>query len=96
MVQIIWSEEAKEDYHQNIDYLLSEWSEKSASEFIEEVDTVLELIKTYPKIYPASNYRSARKAVIRKQITLFYKIGDDGIYLLRFWNNHQDPGALKL
>ena len=56
MEQIIWSEEAKEDYHKNIDYLLSEWSEKSAAEFIEEVDTVIELIR----IYPVSNYHLVR------------------------------------
>jgi plasmid stabilization system protein ParE len=35
---IIWSDDALKDYHQNIDFLRTEWSEKSAQEFIDDVD----------------------------------------------------------
>ena len=93
---IIWSEEAAEDYHQNIEYLLEHWSEKSATNFINEVGSVLEIIKERPEVYPLSGYRSVRKAVIRKQITLFYKVEGSRIYLVRFWNNYQDPESMKL
>jgi plasmid stabilization system protein ParE len=44
MKEIIWSDEAIQDYHQNIEYLMSKWSEESASAFIEEVEATLELI----------------------------------------------------
>lgn len=37
-MQVAWSENARLDYHENIDYLLKEWSVESASNFIEEVD----------------------------------------------------------
>ena len=95
-MEIIWSEEAAEDYHQNIEYLLEHWSEKSATNFINEVGSVLEIIKERPEVYPLSGYRSVRKAVIRKQITLFYKVEGSRIYLVRFWNNYQDPESMKL
>ncbi len=29
-MKIIWSDDAKHDYDENIEYLLSEWSEESA------------------------------------------------------------------
>ena len=95
-MEIIWSGEAAEDYYQNIGYLLESWSEESAINFINEVDSVLEIIKERPEVYLLSGYRSVRKAVIRKQITLFYKVEGTRIYLVRFWNNYQNPESMKL
>ncbi len=68
--KVIWSEKAIADYHQNIDYLLIEWPDTVASNFIEDVETVLNLISHYPDMYPLANYSGTRKAVIGKQITL--------------------------
>ncbi len=95
-MQIIWSEDAKLDYNENIKYLLEEWSEESASTFIDEVESVLELLKINPKLYPKIDYKSIRRAVIRKQITLFYQDKGSMIYLVRFWNTYKDPHSLKL
>ncbi len=88
-MQIIWSDEAMADYHQNMDYLVSEWSAQVATEFIEDVEAVIELIKSHPKLYPLTSYEEIHKAVIRKQITLFFKVEDN-------WNNYQNPERLKL
>jgi plasmid stabilization system protein ParE len=95
-MQVIWSDEAIVDYHQNIDYLLTDWSEQVAIDFIEDVDTVIDLIKSYPELYPLTNYHKIRKAVIRKQVTLFFKASENEIQLIRFWNNYQDPDKMKL
>ena len=95
-MEIIWSDDAKIDYNENIEYLLREWSEESAFTFIEEVELILELLKTNPKLYPKSDYKSIRRAVIRKQITLFYQDKRSSIYLVRFWNTYKDPQSLKL
>ena len=95
-MKIIWSDEAIADYHQNIDYLLKEWSEQVTIEFIEDVEAAIELIKSHPELYPLTDYKGIRKAVIRKQITLFFKSQEREIHLIRFWNNYQDPEKLKL
>ena len=34
--------------------------------------------------------------VIIKQITIYYSIENETIYLLRFWNNYQDLSNFKL
>lgn len=94
-MDIIWSDDAKLDYEENIEYLLSEWTEESAINFIEEVETILELIVNNPKLYPKSDYKSIRRAVIRKQITLFYQEKKSSIYLVRFWNTYKDPNSFK-
>jgi plasmid stabilization system protein ParE len=95
-MQIIWSDEAIADYHQNIDYSEKEWSLHVAIEFIEDVESVIELITSHPELYPQTDYQEIRKAVVRKQITLFFKVRDKQIHLVRFWNNYQNPGKLKL
>ena len=95
-MQIIWTQEAKQDYLENIEYLLEKWTEKSARNFINEVDDVLELLQINPKLFPLSDYKSIRRAVICKQITLFYQLKDSNIYLIRFWNSYQDPDSLEV
>jgi plasmid stabilization system protein ParE len=95
-MQTVWSDDALIDYNQNIDYLLKEWSERVALEFVEDVETTIELIKDFPELYPLTEYLGVRKALVRKQITLFYRIKDNEIHLIRFWNNYQDPKRLKL
>ncbi len=49
---IIWSDEALEDDHQNISYLLEKWPIKVTKRFIEEVDDILDLIISYPTLFP--------------------------------------------
>jgi len=95
-MKIIWSEEAETDYHDNIDYLLSNWSPKVAVDFIEEVETLLEHLKNYPQSYPLTNYKGIRQAVVRKQVTLYYQQQGNTIYLVRMWIVHKDPDKLKL
>jgi plasmid stabilization system protein ParE len=95
-MNIIWSDDALADYHQNIDYLLEEWSEQVALEFIEDVEAIVALIRNHPELYPITEYHEIRKAVIRKQITLFFRSTDKEIQLIRFWNSYRDPRNLKL
>jgi plasmid stabilization system protein ParE len=95
-MEIVWSDDALSDYHQNIDYLLKDWSIDVASEFVEDVEASIELIKTHPALYPLTDYNKIRRAIINKQITLFFTVSDKGIYLIRFWNNYQNPQKLKL
>lgn len=95
-MQIRWSDEAIEDYHQNIEYLIREWSENVAVEFIEDIEITIELIKSNPDLYPLTDHKGVRKAVIRKQVTMFFEVSNQEIHVIRFWNNYQNPDRLKL
>lgn len=96
LYQIIWTDDAIEDYHNNINYLLNDWSVKVAQNFIEQTEEILDLIIKSPFIFPSTKYKTIRKAVLRKQISIFYKVEENRIYLIRFWNNYQNPQKLKL
>ena len=55
MKTFVWTENALKDYHQNIDYLLREWSEKEALIFIGDVDSILFSLKSGNIQYKESN-----------------------------------------
>ena len=73
-MNILWSNPAKNDYWNNIDFLLEEWSEKEAKNFISEVNRVLKLISKNPKTFFKVGYRELRRVPITPHITLFYEI----------------------
>ncbi len=96
MKTFIWTDLALKDYHENIDYLLGEWSEKEAVNFIEDVENVLFSLNASNIEYKESNYHSIRECVVCKQITLFYRhLSSNKIEILRFWNNSKDKRGLK-
>jgi plasmid stabilization system protein ParE len=43
-MKIIWTENASRNYFQILDYLLNRWSESVANDFIDKVDSKLELL----------------------------------------------------
>ncbi len=97
MVDFIWSDIAKKEYWDNIDYLLDNWSEKEAANFIDLVGNTLDIIKHKPKTFSKVGYRKVRKVVILPQITLFYSILDSNtVEIIRFWNNSRNPESLSL
>lgn len=96
MRKIIWNKVAKSDYFENIDYLLKNWSEKEVQKFIDEVRHIELVLKKGNIDFQETNYREIRPVVLRKQITLFYKIiSISEIEFLRFWNKHQDIKKLR-
>ena len=97
MRRIIWNKVAKSDYFENIDYLLKNWSEKEVQKFIDEVRHIEFVLKKGNVDFQDINYRGVKRVVLRKQITLFYKINDiEEVEFLRFWNNHKDIKRLRV
>lgn len=95
-MKIEWTLKSRNDYWQNIEYLENYWSEKEALKFIEELDFSLNLLVKGNVIFTKSDFTNVYKVVIIKQITIYYLIENETIYLLRLWNNFQDLSNFKL
>ncbi len=95
-MNVIWAPQAKKDFWNNIDYLEAEWSEKVALSFIEKVNTTIELLKNDNVLFIKTNFKSVYKIVITKHISLYYRIENTNLELLRFWNTFQDAKKFKL
>jgi hypothetical protein len=68
-----WNKLAKLDYYDNIDYLLRDWSEKDAQEFINKVDDIEFILKQGNIDFQNTEIPNVKRCVISKQISLFYK-----------------------
>jgi plasmid stabilization system protein ParE len=96
MLNVIWTDTAIEDYSNNIDYLEREWTEKVIEDFIEKSDAIIEKIALENLRFKPTDYENIFQVPVVKQISLFYKIDDFNVELLRFWNTYQNPSGLKL
>ena len=95
--EVIWMPEAERSFNDNIEYLSDKWTLQVINEFLDRVDFVIDQISENPYLYPPYEKRDdVRKCPLTKQITLYFKIKDNQIDLLTFWNNYQDPDKLNL
>lgn len=97
-MKIVWSARAKTTFFSVLSYLNDNWTKKEIIQFNNKTETVLNAIKTYPKMFPQSKqHENVRKAVIDKNNSVFYIADEEKqkIYLLTFFDNRQDPNELK-
>jgi hypothetical protein len=96
-LEVIWLQEAEDTFNQNLEYLEREWPPGVRLAFIERVKNVLTIISNSPNQYPIYRKKDlVRKCVVHPRITLYFKVKDQRIFLLTFWNNYRDPKKLKL
>jgi plasmid stabilization system protein ParE len=95
-VKITWSNKAEEDFDQNIQFLLEEWTETVVQDFTFETERVLKIISINPKAFQKHKKMKCQIVPITKHITLFYDVKRKEIELLRFWNNFKNPRKINL
>jgi hypothetical protein len=96
MMTISWSEPAKFDYWNNIEYLEREWTIIEVYNFMDKVDELIDLLTKENLTFKPTDYKNTFQVPVVKQINLYYRIENNTIELLRFWNNYQDLGKFTL
>lgn len=96
-IQVVWVDKAQSDLKNIVEYLLKEWTVKEADAFLNRLDKVLVLIKrNYRTFKEINKKRKVRRCVVVPQISLFYKKQGNIIFIVRLFNNKQNPMKLKL
>lgn len=96
-LNIVWSKRASLKFDQIIIYLLNEWGENAAKEFIGKVFDFLDILAEFPEIGSLENKeKNIRGYTIIKQVNLFYRIKENNIILIIFFDNRQNPKKKKL
>ena len=93
--KVIWSSEAVQNLEKIIAYLEEKWTEKEIKKFIKKLEKQISVIKNHPVSFPKSYHFEARKSVLSKHITIYYKVFEDAIYILAIFDNRQDREKLK-
>ena len=94
--KILWTDHALDELEQTFGYLQLNFSEKEIGRLAYKIESVLQLILTFPELYPESaRQKGLRRAVITKFNTLYYRIKGDQIEILSFFSNRQNPDNLR-
>lgn len=92
MFEIVFSEKANSTFLSIQEQLLERWGDDVVIEFEKRTLKIIETISVSPFIYQSTEINlSVRKAVIHKNCSLFYKVSEQKVVLLFFWDNRQEP-----
>lgn len=95
-MEVIWTKIAITTYKEILENLKKRWTKKEMKAFIKATNDVLYLIKNETVVFSYANKKlDVRKIVLHKNVSLFYKQGNNEIYLITFFNNKMNPKRLK-
>lgn len=91
-LNIKWTKRADKKFDKIIEYLQSEWGERVAKNFVKKVYDFLDVLSQFPEIGTLEHKeKGIRGFTIVKQVNIFYRIKEETIILLDFFDNRQDP-----
>lgn len=94
--QIIWTPQAEKTLTQIVEYLEENWTEKEVKKLFVKIDKTISLIQQNPKVFRCLSKKSSLyEALVTKQNVLIYKIINDCIYLITFWDTRRNPKKKK-
>lgn len=94
--KIYWTDEAINNLESLLDYLKKKWTQREINRFKIKLGRLIRLIEVNPEIFPVSKYNNRlRRAVLSKQITIFYELSGQNVYLVYLFNNQQNTKRIK-
>jgi plasmid stabilization system protein ParE len=93
--QVVWTEIAFQEYEEIIDWLLLNWSIKTAVLFSELVEQKVISIKNNPFLGSKSRYiEGCRKLWVPPYHLLIYRVKSETIEIVRFFDGRRNPKKL--
>jgi len=93
---IIWSPRSEAEFVEILTYLETEFDLNVVLRCMEDVEQILEHIAEFPFAFSAYNEILVRRAVVNKQLSIFYRINEGVVELLSFWDNRRDTAKLGI
>jgi len=95
-VELKWSKRAKKSFDNIVDFIEENCSEKSAKKFVRKAEHTLTSISQNPKMFIEIDKKNIHKGIITKQTSVFYRIYNQHIRIITFWDNRRNPDNLKI
>lgn len=91
-LEIRWTTKADTKLDQLIVYLETEWGESVVKAFMKKLYDFLEILSEFPEIGSMQyEEKRIRGFALTKQVTIFYKVDANQIFLLDIFDNRSDP-----
>ncbi|MBX2962336.1 MAG: type II toxin-antitoxin system RelE/ParE family toxin [Cyclobacteriaceae bacterium] len=89
-MQVYITPRAERNFESIVDYIKQKWGAKTAKAFIQKVDEIFNLLKDYPLMGQAEN-NDIRGFQLSRLTRILYRIRDNKIIILSFFDVRQDP-----
>ena len=97
MKKVSWSVKASKELNDVCDYwTLHNNSNVYSEKILDETFRMINLVRSQSYIGEESKIKKIRRVLILENFSLFYKLLNDEIKILAFFDNRQDPGNLKI
>lgn len=94
--KIFWTNEAISNLEEILNYLNNRWTQQEIDNFKKRLVKQISIIEQNPNLFPISKFNTRlRKAVLSKQITIFYEVSEQIVYLVYLFNTKQDIERIK-
>jgi len=90
--KVKFTPKAEETYDSLVTQLRERWGDKFVIKFENKVSKAIELISKSPFTCTVTEENlEIRRCVLHKNCSMLYKVYDDEILIICFWDNRQDP-----
>ena len=89
-MQVYLTPRAERNFDSIVEYIKQRWGEKTGKEFIQKVDEIFKLLKDCPLMGQIEN-NDIRGFQLSRQTRILYRIRDNKIIVLSFFDVRQDP-----
>jgi len=96
VLKIQWTKRAAQSFDKIVNYIEEHWSLTSARNFVQKTNNLIAQIAENPDMCQHIEGKDLKKGVISYQTALYYRVKNDAIHLITFWDNRRDPKSLKL
>jgi plasmid stabilization system protein ParE len=91
-LNIVFSDDGLETLQLTTSFIENKWGSKQAYKFLERTYKILLLASQNPYMYKAFSLSdNIRVGLISKQTSFFYRVQENEIIILFFWDNRQEP-----
>jgi len=89
-VQVLVTPRAERNFDSVVNYISKKWGQKTAKQFVLKTDEIFKLLKNYPKMGRIEK-GDIRGFQLSPQTKLLYRIRDQKIIVLAFFDVRKDP-----
>jgi len=89
--KVFWTDHALSELNETYKYLEKEFTANELRKLSVEIDFTLNLISRNPELFPSADFKGVRRVVIKKYNTLYYRLQNNQIEILSFYNNCKRP-----
>lgn len=89
-MEVLITPRAEKHFDSIVDFIKAKWGERTAKQFVIKTDEIFRLLKNYPTMGQIEN-GDIRGFQLSRQTRLLYRVRDEKIIVLAFFDVRQDP-----